>query len=104
MTDPAGFGYTKHPPLTSADITALLKQIEAGKQRILCAPDVFEQVRDAVYGGGLGLYYTVLKHPYLEDGQVLLMQSEAEQQADLERIGREMMDGMFPAPRRFGDG
>jgi len=90
--------------LTSAYLAALLQQIEANKKRILCAPDMFEQVRDAVYGGGLGLYYTVLEHPYLEDGQVLMMQSEAEQQADLERVGHETINSMFAAPRRFGDG
>lgn len=99
-----GDGYAERPALTFADITALLRQIEAGKQRILCAPDVFEQVRDTVYGAGLGLYYTVMEHPYLKDGQVLVMQSEAELQAGLEQVGREMMDGMFPVPRGFGDG
>jgi hypothetical protein len=103
MTDAVGLGCAEHPLLTLADIAALMEQIEAGKQRILCAPDIFEQVRDAVYGGGLGLYYTVLEHPYLKNGQVLMMQSEAQQQADLERIGREMMDGMFLVPRRSGD-
>jgi len=103
MTDSASFGYTERPPLTSADVAALMQQIEAGKKRILCAPEMFERVRDAVYGGGLGLYYTVLEHPYLKDGQVLMMQSEAEQQADLERIGREMMNSMFAAPTPFSD-
>lgn len=103
MTDD-GIGYTGRPPLTLADVTTLLEQIEAGKQRVLCASDMFEQVRDAVYGGGFGLYYTVLEHPYLQNGQVVMMQSEAEQQADLERAGREMMNSMFPAlPERFSD-
>jgi len=103
MADGAGFGYAERPPLTSADLAALMRRIEANKQRILCAPDMSEKVRAAVYDGGLGLYYTVLEHPYLRDGQVLLMQSEAEQQADLERVGRELMNSMFAAPTPFSD-
>jgi hypothetical protein len=103
MADFAGFGYTERPPLTSAYVATLLQQIEADKQRILCVPDMFEQVQAAVYGGGLGLYYTVLEHRYLRDGQVLVMQSEAEQQADLERVGYELMNSMFAAPTSFSD-
>lgn len=45
----------------------------------------------------------VLEIRWLEDGQVLMMQSEAEQQADLERVGREMMGSMFPPPTPFSD-
>ena len=91
------------PPPTLADITALMEQIEAGKQRVLCAPDVFEQVRDTVYSRGYGLYYKVLKCPYLRDGQVVKMQSESEEREDFERSMQEWAAGMFPATERFSD-
>lgn len=91
------------PPIALAEVAALMAQIEAGKKRIACAPDVFERVRDDVYGRGYGLHYKVLQHPYLQDGQVVVMRSEVEQLADLERAGRELMDSMFAVPERFSD-
>jgi hypothetical protein len=86
------FSYTGSPPLTFADITALLQQIEAGKQRILCAPDVFERVRDAVYSAGYGAYFKVLENQLLDDGQVVVAQSESEQEAEMQVSGQRMMD------------
>ncbi len=75
MTDE---GYTQQPPLTSLDVAEFIAAVERTKKQIFCAPDVYEQVRDAVYGAGLGIAYRVVKHPFLEDGQVLLGPSEAE--------------------------
>lgn len=39
---------------------------------------MYERVRDAVYGAGLGIAYRVVKYPWLNDGQVVLGASEAE--------------------------
>jgi hypothetical protein len=75
------------PPMTLAEIHAMLGRIEANKKRIACATDVFEQVRDAVYGAGYGIYFKVVECSWLEDGQVVLMPSEAEEQAGLQRSG-----------------
>ena len=80
------------PPMTLADVVDLMKQIEAGKQRIACASDVFEQVRDTVYGAGYGLYFKVLECRWMDDGQVVLMPSEAEEQANMQCAGRQVMD------------
>lgn len=64
--------------LTLPEITDLLAAIERNKKQIVCAPDVYEQVRDAVYSAGYGGWYRVVEHPWLDDGQVLLIPSEAE--------------------------
>lgn len=42
------------PPMTWEEISALLARIEADKKQIVCASDVFERVRTAVYGAGYG--------------------------------------------------
>lgn len=68
----------QQPPLTSLDVAEFIATVERAKRQIICAPDVYEQVRDAVYGAGLGIAYRVVKHPWLDDGQVLLGPSEAE--------------------------
>ena len=77
------------------EVTARLAQIEAGKQRILCASDVYEQVRGTVYGAEYGLYFKVLECRWMDDGQVVAMPSEVEEQADLRRAGRQVMDGIL---------
>lgn len=63
---------------TFSGIADLLAAIERNKKRIICAPDVYKQIRDAVYGAGYGAWYRVVEHPWLDDGQVLLGPSEAE--------------------------
>lgn len=83
-----GDGYTQQPPLTSAEVAEFIAAAERAKKHIICAADVYEQVRDAVYMAGLGIAYRVVKHPWLEDGQVLLGPSEAE-----------VMDVPYPSPR-----
>lgn len=88
-------GFRLKPFVVPEEITARLAQIEVGKQRILCAPDVFEQVRDAVYGDGGDADYVVLENRWLNDGQVFVLQSEAEQEAVLQAAGRQMMDETF---------
>jgi hypothetical protein len=82
------------PPMTFAEITALMAQIEAGKQRIACASDVFEQIRDTIYGAGYGLYFTVIECRWMDDSQVVVMPSEAEYDAEMQALARRMMDGI----------
>lgn len=60
-------------PLTLAQMTELLDRIEAAKKILACAPDVFERVRDQVYGCGLGAYYRVVENAFLKDGQVVVI-------------------------------
>lgn len=74
MTD----GLYDQPMLTVAALNEFIATIERNKKRILCAPDVYERVRDAVYSGGYGIAYTVVECSWLDDGQVLMMASEAE--------------------------
>lgn len=81
------------PAYTVPDLHELLASIERNKKQVFCATDVYERIRDAVYNGGLGLWYRVVKCTWLEDGQVLLGPSEAE-----------MMDVPFPMPDCGGHG
>ncbi|NUQ98304.1 MAG: hypothetical protein HOY79_17730 [Streptomyces sp.] len=75
MTDE---GYTQPPPLMPADLQQFFADVERAKKVVFCAPDMFENVRDAVYGGGLGFYYRVVENRWLKDGMVVLGQSEEE--------------------------
>jgi len=59
-------------PLTLAEMTDLLDRIEAAKKTMACASDVFERVRDQVYGSGLGAYFRVVENTFLKDGQVVV--------------------------------
>jgi hypothetical protein len=90
------FGFLRRfclkPFVVPEEVTTRLAQIEAGKQRILCASDVYEQVRDTVYGAGYGLHFKVLECRWMDDGQVVVMPSEAEEQVDLQRAERQVMD------------
>ncbi|ACU71866.1 hypothetical protein Caci_2957 [Catenulispora acidiphila DSM 44928] len=70
------------PALTVAALNEFLAGIERNKKRLVCAADMYERVRDAVRDGGYGIAYTVIECSWLDDGQVLLMASEAEM-ADL---------------------
>jgi len=85
-------GIRFRPFVVPEEIAVRLAQIEAGKRRILCAPDVFERIRDAVYGDGGNADYVVLENRWLKDGQVILAQPEAEQEAELQVAGQRMMD------------
>jgi len=59
-------------PLTLTEMTELLDRIEAAKKTMACASDVYERVRDQVYGSGLGAYFRVVEHAFLKDGQVVV--------------------------------
>jgi hypothetical protein len=83
------------PPLTTDEINALLARIEAGKKRIACASDVYERVRDAVYGAGYGICFKVMECSWMDDGQVVVMPSEAEWEAETQAAGLRMMDEMI---------
>lgn len=74
MTD-VEFSQPAYAPLTLAEVYAA---IERHKKRIVCAPDVYEQVQAAVRSAGLEGLYHVVEHRWLDDGQVILMASEAE--------------------------
>lgn len=88
-------GFRLQPFVVPEEIVAQLGQIEAGKKRILCAPDVYERVRDAVYGDGGDADYMILENRWLKDGQVFMMQSEAEQEAELQAAGQRTMNETF---------
>lgn len=68
-------GVPTYTPLTIAEVYAVL---ERHKKRLLCAPDVFEQVQAAVWEAGFEVVYQVLENRYLDDGRVVMMASEAE--------------------------
>lgn len=74
MTD-APFAQPAYAPLTIAEVYAVL---ERHKQRLVCAPDMYEQVRAAVREARLEGVYRVLENQWLKGGQVVLMASEAE--------------------------
>ncbi len=74
MTDsPGDYVLTPSPePLTLAEMADLLDRIEAGKKVMACASDVYERVRDQVYGSGLGAYFNVVDSTLLPDGMVVV--------------------------------
>lgn len=61
------------PPLSIEQINSLLAQVEAGKQQILCHPDDFERVSQAVNASGLGLYFIITASLAVDAGQVVLL-------------------------------
>lgn len=71
--------------MTLDDIRALLNSAEKSKRRILCAPDAFERIDRLVRDEGYGATFKVLPCAWLEPGQVVVMQSEADDEADLQR-------------------
>ncbi len=75
--------YTQQPPATLAEISALLESFEANKKRLIVPTDRVAEFEAAVRGAGLGHAVTVVGHAWLEPGQVFLMQSEAEFDADM---------------------
>ena len=75
------------PWLTMADVNRLLAHVERSKRHVICAPDVYEKVRDMVYDAGLGISYRVVKCTWLDDGQVLLGPSDAVREANLRAAG-----------------
>lgn len=74
MTD-AEFTQPACTPPTAAEVYAAL---ERHKQQLVCAPDVYERVQSAVRNAGLDGLYRIVEHRWLDDGQVLMMASEAE--------------------------
>lgn len=74
-----------YAPLTIAEVYAAL---DRHKKRLACAPDMYERVQAAVRDAGLDGLYRVVEHHWLNDGQVLMMASEAE-----------IVDVPFPTPR-----
>lgn len=61
------------PPAAAEVYTAL----DRHKQQLVCAPDMYERVQAAVRNAGLDGLYRVVEHRWLNDGQVLMMASEA---------------------------
>ncbi len=59
-------------PMTLTEMTELLDRIEAAKKLMACASDVYERVRDQVYGSGLGAYFRVVENAFLKDGMVVV--------------------------------
>lgn len=71
--------------MTLDDIRALLESAEKSKRRILCAPDAFARIDRLVRDEGYGAVFKVMPCAWLEPGQVLVMQSEADDEADLQQ-------------------
>lgn len=85
-------------PLTLAEINAFLESAEKSKRRFLCAPDAFERIDRLVRNEGYGAAFKVLPCVWLEPGQVVVMQSEADDEADMrravERTEAEITEGL----------
>ncbi len=75
--------YTQQPPMTLAEINALLESFERLKQRLVVPTARVDEFEAAVRDANLGHAVTVVGHPWLEPDQVFLMQSEAEFDADM---------------------
>lgn len=73
---------TAPPPLSIQELNTLLTEIEDSKQRVLCHPDDFERVSQAVSTSGLGLHYAVAASPLPDPGQMLLMPSQRDVMAN----------------------
>ncbi len=83
--------------MTTADETAaLMAAIERAKKRILCHPDAFERIDRVVRDGGYGHAYKVIALPLLIDpDQVIVMWSEAEQEANMQQLAMQSMREMI---------
>lgn len=77
----------RDPPATLAldEINALLESAEKLKRRIPCAPAAFERIDRLVRDEGYGALFKVIPCVWLEPGQAVVMQSEADDEADLQR-------------------
>lgn len=95
------FPQPTYAPLTIAEVYAVL---ERHKQRLVCAPDVYERAQAAVREAQLESVYQVLENRWLEDGQVVLMASEAEFDGAFPYAGASQWSGGHPpsAPQHFG--
>lgn len=76
--EPAAEAYVLEPrddspwePWTLEQITAFLTEHERSKRILVCAPDVYPRVRQAVESGPLAAVFRVIEQPLLDDGQVL---------------------------------
>lgn len=70
------------PPLTLNEVNAFVEKL---KRRIVCAPDALERIDRLVRDEGYGAVFRVIPCVWLEPGQVIVMQSEADDEADLRR-------------------
>lgn len=77
-------------PFTMAEIANLLHAAEKAKRRIICHPDAHERIDALVRNEGYGASLKVIPCAWLEPGQALMMQSEADEEAEL----REVLDRM----------
>lgn len=93
--DPASFileglkelpAYTQQPPMSLAELTALLESFERHKKRLVVPTARVAEFEAAVRAGGLGHAVAVLGRAWLEPDQAYLMQSEADMEADTHRI------------------
>lgn len=60
------------------------------KRRLACTPGDYERIRDAAAATGVDQFFTVVSSPAVPPGMVIVMQSEAEFDADLQRVGEEL--------------
>lgn len=90
--------YTQRPPMTYAEISALLESFDRHKRRLVVPTARVEEFEAAVRAAGLGHAVTVAGHPWLKPDQAYLMRSEADEEADMQRMleaGRaEMLEQM----------
>lgn len=87
-------------PPTLDEVNAFLKAAEKLKQRILCAPDAFERIDRLVRDEGYGAVFKAIPCVWLEPGQVVVMQSEADDEAYSQGAGMRVLDEITERWRR----
>lgn len=75
--------FTQMPPLSFDEMAASLESL---KQRLIVPAERVEEFETAVRAAGLDDRVTVVGHPWLKPDQVFLMQSEAQFEADMQRM------------------
>lgn len=103
--EPAGDAYVLEPrddapwePWTLEQITTLLTEHERSKRVLVCAPDVYLRVQQAVERSPLAAVFRVIEQPLLEDGQLLSIDPAALEPPSLE-VEIETTDWVAPSFR-----
>lgn len=70
------------------------------KQRIACTPDDYERIRNAAAVADYDEFFTVVSSPAVPPGTVIVMQSEAEFDRELENVGEKLHAELLEAMER----
>lgn len=91
-------GYAQQPPMSLAEISALIESFERFKKRLVVPTARVAEFEAAVQAAGLGHAVTVVGHAWLDPDQAYLVSSEAELEADthaaVERAGTELLEAL----------